>query len=61
MKEFEDELEQVRQTMEEESAEEKEDFEMRVRNEYNETIKAKNELIRVLKRKKTSFGTNFVI
>ena len=46
--EFEDEWEQVRWTMEEESAEEKEDFESRVRNEYNEIIKAKDELIRVL-------------
>ena len=46
MEEFEDELEQVRETMEKESAEEKEDFEMRVRNEYNEIIKAKDELIR---------------
>ena len=33
MEESEDELEQVRETMEKESAEEKEDFEMRVRNE----------------------------
>ena len=33
MEEFEDELEQVRETMEKESAEEKEDFEMRVRND----------------------------
>ena len=46
MEEFEDELEQVRETMEKECAEEKEDFEMRVRNEYNEIIKAKDELIR---------------
>ena len=45
MEEFEDELEQVRETMEKECAEEKEDFEMRVRNEYNEIIKAKDELI----------------
>ena len=42
MEEFEDEWEQVRGTMEKESAEEKEDFEMRVRNEYNEIIKAKD-------------------
>ena len=42
MEEFEDELEQVRQTMEKESADEKENFEMRVRNEYNEIIKAKD-------------------
>ena len=33
MEESEDELEQVRETMEKESAEEKEDFEVRVRNE----------------------------
>ena len=49
------ELEQVRQTMEKESAEEKEDFEMRVRNEYNEIIKAKDELIRVLTEEKDFF------
>ena len=55
MEEFEDELEQVRQTMEKESAEEKEDFEMRVRNEYNEIIKAKDELIRVLTEEKDFF------
>lgn len=48
MEECEDELEQVRETMEKECAEEKQDFEMRVRNEYNEIIKAKDELIRVL-------------
>ena len=48
MEEFEDEWEQVRGTMEKESAEEKEDFEMRVRNEYNEIIKAKDELVRFL-------------
>ena len=53
--ELEDELEQVRQTMEEQSAEEKEDFEMRVRNEYNEIIKAKDELIRVLTEEKDFF------
>ena len=53
--EFEDELEQVRETMEKECAEEKEDFEMRVRNEYNEIIKAKNELIRVLTEEKDFF------
>ena len=41
--------------MEEESAEEKEDFEMRVRNEYNEIIKAKDELIRVLTEEKDFF------
>ena len=55
MEEFEDELEQVRETMEKECAEEKEDFEMRVRNEYNEIIKAKNELIRVLTEEKDFF------
>ena len=55
MEEFEDELEQVRETMEKESAEEKEDFEMRVRNEYNEIIKAKDELIRVLTEEKDFF------
>ena len=48
MEDFEDEWEQVRGTMEKESAEEKEDFEMRVRNEYHEIIKAKDKLIRVL-------------
>ena len=48
MEEFEDEWEQVRGTMEKESAEVKEDFEIRVRNEYNEITKAKDELIRVL-------------
>ena len=55
MEEFEDELEQVRETMEKECAEEKEDFEMRVRNEYNEIIKAKEELIRVLTEEKDFF------
>ena len=55
MEEFEDELEQVRETMEKECAEEKEDFEMRVRNEYNEIIKAKDELIRVLTEEKDFF------
>ena len=55
MEEFEDELEQVRETMEKEFAEEKEDFEMRVRNEYNEIIKAKDELIRVLTEEKDFF------
>ena len=55
MEEFEDELEQVRETMEKECAEEKEDFEMRVRNEYNEIIKAKKELIRVLTEEKDFF------
>ena len=40
MEEFEDEWEQVRGTMEKESAEEKEDFEMRVRDKYHEIIKA---------------------
>ena len=55
MEEFEDEWEQVRGTMEKESAEEKEDFEMRVRNEYNEIIKAKDELIRVLTEEKDFF------
>ena len=49
MEEFGHELEQVRQTMEKESAEEKEDFEMRVRNEYNEIIKAKDEPVKVFK------------
>jgi len=35
---------------------------MRVRNEYNTIIKAKDELIlEFLQRKRTSFGTNFVI
>ena len=55
MEEFEDELEQVRETVEKECAEEKEDFEMRVRNEYNEIIKAKEELIRVLTEEKDFF------
>ena len=55
MEEFEDELEQVRETMEKECAEEKEDFEMRVRNEYNEIIKDKEELIRVLTEEKDFF------
>ena len=55
MEEFEDELEQARETMEKECAEEKEDFEMRVRNEYNEIIKAKKELIRVLSEEKDFF------
>ena len=55
MEEFEDELEQARETMEKECAEEKEDFEMRVRNEYNEIIKAKEELIRVLTEEKDFF------
>ena len=55
MEEFEEELEQVRETMEKECAEEKEDFEMRVRNEYNEIIKAKDELIRVLTEEKDFF------
>ena len=55
MEEFEEELEQVPETMEKESAEEKEDFEMRVRNEYNEIIKAKDELIRVLTEEKGFF------
>ena len=55
MEEFEEELEQVRETMEKECAEEKEDFEMRVRYEYNEIIKAKDELIRVLTEEKDFF------
>ena len=36
MEEFEEELEQVRETMEKECAEEKGELEMRVRYEYNE-------------------------
>ncbi|CAH3166766.1 unnamed protein product [Porites evermanni] len=55
MEEFEEELEQVRETKEKEWAEEKEDFEMRVRNEYNEIIKAEDELIRVLTEEKDFF------
>ena len=55
MEEFEEELEQVLETMEKECAEEKEDFEMRVRYEYNEIIKAKDELIRVLTEEKDFF------
>ena len=55
MEEFEEELEQVRETMEKECAEEKEDFEMRVRYEYNEIIKAKDELTRVLTEEKDFF------
>ena len=60
MEEFEDELEQVRETMEKESAEEKEDFEMRVRNKMR-SLKLKTSYIQFLQSKKTSFGTNFAI
>lgn len=53
--EFEDELQLERDEMEDEFIEEKGNLETKLRNEYNEIIKAKDELIRVLTEEKDFF------
>ena len=53
--EFEDVLEQEREEMEKEFSEEKESLEIRLRNEYNQIIEAKDEVIRVLTEEKDFF------
>ena len=53
--EFEDVLEQEREEMEKEFSEEKDSLEIRLRNEYNEIIKAKDEVIHVLTEEKDFF------
>jgi len=53
--EFEDEWEHEREEMEREFIEEKDNLELRLRNEYNEIIKAKDEVIRVLTEEKDFF------
>lgn len=53
--EFEDQLEQEKEEMEKEFIEEKDNLEIRLRSEYNEIVKAKDNVIRVLTEEKDFF------